>query len=154
MIPLPSRAPADNEEDASEKCVRYEMKDGQQWSRHGPDDSQAHDKVRYALLCHAFGDDLLPTYLCPVLRLNDFQLAFVMCQSISMYRRLPSRQQRLQNAVPKSYLWRIKGDTKNVTRSFKLKHGIELLVHPAQSPGLNPQEPVWNILKQRVRLYK
>jgi hypothetical protein len=48
----------------------------------------------------------------------------------------------------------IKGDTKNVARSFKLKHGIELLVHSAQSPDLNPQEPVWNILKQRVRLYK
>jgi len=71
-----------------------------------------------------------------------------------MYRRLPSHQQRLQNAVPKSYQWRIQGDTKNVARSFKLEHGIELSVLPAQSPDLNPQKPIWNNLKQRVRLYK
>ncbi|KAL9591457.1 MAG: hypothetical protein Q9179_007703 [Wetmoreana sp. 5 TL-2023] len=33
----------------------------------------------------------------------------------------------------------------------KRKNQIKLLIHPAQSPDLNPMEAIWNMLKQRLR---
>ncbi|KAF1980650.1 hypothetical protein K402DRAFT_343978, partial [Aulographum hederae CBS 113979] len=39
----------------------------------------------------------------------------------------------------------------NVARQVKQKVGIELLMHPAQSPNLNALEGVWDIIKQRLR---
>ena len=39
----------------------------------------------------------------------------------------------------------------DIARDLKKKEDVEFFIHPAQSSDLNPQEKVWNLLKQRVR---
>jgi hypothetical protein len=38
-----------------------------------------------------------------------------------------------------------------LAREYKNTHNIQNLVHPAQSPNLNPIEGIWAIIKQRLQ---
>ncbi|KAL8724797.1 MAG: hypothetical protein Q9181_006667 [Wetmoreana brouardii] len=58
-------------------------------------------------------------------------------------RRKTSKQHTLQEDNDPSYGTR---SLVNYTAEFKRKNQIKLLIHPAQSPDLNPIEAIWNML--------
>jgi transposase len=39
---------------------------------------------------------------------------------------------------------------KGLAQEYKERHNIQNLVHPAQSPNLNPIKGIWAIIKQRI----
>lgn len=40
---------------------------------------------------------------------------------------------------------------RGLAQEYKEAHNIQNLVHPAQSPDINPIEGIWSIIKQRLR---
>lgn len=44
-----------------------------------------------------------------------------------------------------------RGDKENIARALKRQYNVDLLIHPAQLPDLNPIEACWNIIKPRIR---
>lgn len=40
---------------------------------------------------------------------------------------------------------------RGLAQEYKEAYGIQNLIHPTQSPNLNPIEGIWSIIKQRLR---
>lgn len=80
--------PANDEENPSKESSRYQVQDDQDRSCHCSDDGKAHEKMRYALLDHAFGNNVLLVDLMAVARLDDFEYALVVSHAVGMHRSL------------------------------------------------------------------
>jgi transposase len=65
---------------------------------------------------------------------------------------------RLSSKYGKKFLFQEDNDGSHGTRSYenpparlKRQRGVQILLHPANSPDLNPIEAIWQIIKQRLR---